>query len=186
MSPDLMAFLYPILLVLSLPHVADHSFLPHSPPIWLSLSCFSSSLSSSSSFVSLSSFPADSSSPLCSFLKLLCSIFSGSLSNPLPHCGFHQYLSPDTSLYLGLDLPGPHSHLAAGSIYVGVPLIPQALCIPKCALPSLTLLLDWLMRQKISVPFIHDSRSWGILAGNFGRASRPSARKYPPWTSLKS
>lgn len=54
-------------------------------------------------------------------------------------------------------------------------------------LPHLGLLLCtlvWLMRQKVSVPFIRDTQSREILAGKSCQAPHPFARKYPPWASL--
>lgn len=75
--------------------------------------------------------------------------------------------------------PHPHQPLQLCTLQSDLQICPRSLTLYLCS-------LVWLMRQKVSVPFIRDSQSWEILAENIGQAPHLFARKYPPWASLKS
>lgn len=170
----------------SSPTLCPQGLLQPPPPLRLLLSC--------SSFVSLSSFLGASSAPLCLFHKPLLNVLSGSLGSPLSYWAFDHHLSPDRSLHIRLAFssppipfqlleawpcPHPHQPLQLCALQSDLQICPRSLTLYLCS-------LVWLMRQKVSVPFIRDSQSWEILAENIGQAPHLFARKYPPWASLKS
>lgn len=158
----------------------------HPPLLRLFVSC--------SSFVFLSSFPgAQAPHFLCStslfltfFLALSAvpSLTAFFKSSPVSRHKFAHQLRPlespfPSSCWKRVRGPLHPRPVQLGALQRGLYVCPPSLTLFLCS-------LVWLMRRKVSVPFIRDSQSWEILAGNFGQAPHLFARKYPPWASLKS
>lgn len=160
--------------------------LPCSPLLWLLgyRSRFSSPFSSSASFASLSGFPGDTSAPFVCCLTPLSIFPSHTLVCTIGlQTQLRAWVCTLQSL-IAIQLLNRLCERPWGSSYCMRPKVISVFSLPSPD-PSLCSLL-WLMRQKVSVPFISESQSRGILAGNFGCVSHRSARKYPLWASLKS